>query len=116
MKRDYRDYLEDILTAIDETSKFTDGISYEAFTQDKMRVNAVIRSLEVLGEAAKKIPDDLRNQADEIPWKYMAGMRDKLIHEYFNVDLQMVWIVVKTEIPPIRPEIESLIKQLDNDT
>lgn len=109
MKRDYRDYLQDMLTAIDEAAEFTKGISFEAFTQDRRTVNAVIRSLEVLGEAAKHVPDDARGKAPNVPWKYMTGMRDKLIHAYFGVDLSIVWTVVKEELPPVRPEIEQLI-------
>lgn len=114
MKREYRDYLEDILTAIDETAEFTNNLSFEMFAHDRKTINAVIRSLEVLGEAAKRISDDLRAKAPEVPWKYMAGMRDKLIHEYFNVDLRIIWEVVKTELPPVRPHIQFLLEDLDN--
>lgn len=113
MRRDYRDYLQDMLTAIDEVAEFTEGISFEAFTQDRKTVNAVVRSLEVLGEAAKSIPEDLRANAPGVPWKYMAGMRDKLIHRYFGVDLSIVWTVVKDELPPLRPDIECLMSQLE---
>ena len=93
MNREYRDYLEDILTAIDESAEFTRGISFEVFTRDRKTINAVVRSLEVLGEAAKRIPGSLRAEAPGVPWKYMAKMRDKLVHEYFGVDLSIVWAV-----------------------
>lgn len=115
MKRDYRDYLEDILKAIDESAEFTMGISFEAFTQDRKTANAVVRSLEVLGEAAKRILDHLRAKAPDIPWRYMTGMRDKLIHEYFGVDLSIVWMVIKNELPPLRSEIERLITNLEQE-
>ncbi len=115
MIRDYHDYLNDILDAIDETDEFTEGMSYEAFAQDRKTINAVVRSLEVLGEAAKRIPDDLRALAPDVPWKRMAGMRDKLIHEYFGVDLSIVWAVSKDELPPLRPKIEGLLKNLANE-
>jgi len=92
--RECRDYLEDILTAVDECAEFTHGISFEAFAQDRKTINAVLGSLEVLGEAAKNIPEDSRAKAPDVPWKYMAGMRDKLIHEYFGLDLSIVWTVV----------------------
>lgn len=113
MTRDYRDYLQDVLTSIDETTAFAGGMSFEAFKQDRKTVNAVIRSLEVLGEAAKRIPDDLRALAPTVPWKRMAGMRDKLIHEYFGVDLSIVWAVVRDELPPLRPEIARLLADLE---
>lgn len=108
MKRDPGDYLADILAALDETAEFTAGMSFEAFARDRKTVNAVVRSLEVLGEAAKRIPDDLRAQAPAVPWKYMAGMRDKLIHAYFGVDLRIVWAAAREELPPLRGEIERL--------
>ena len=115
MTRDHLDYLEDILAAIDESAEFTSGISLEAFTQDRKTINAVVRSLDVLGEAAKRIPGDLRAKAPSVPWKYMAGMRDKLIHEYIGVDLSIVWTVVKIELPPLRPEIGRLIAELEKE-
>jgi len=115
VKRDYRDYLEDILTAIDESAEFTRGISFESFTQDRKTIHAVVRTLEVLGEAAKRIPVGLRAKAPGVPWKYMAGMRDKLIHEYFGVDLSIVWTVVKNELPPLRAEIECLMAKLEKE-
>lgn len=115
MKRDYRDYLEDVLTAVDETAEFTRGISFEEFTDDPKTINAVLRSLEVLGEAAKGIPDDVRAKAPGVPWKYMAGMRDKLIHEYFGVDLSIVWTVIKSELPPVRSEIQALMAKLEKE-
>jgi uncharacterized protein with HEPN domain len=76
-------------------------MSFQSFTVDRKTVNAVVRSLEVIGEAAKSIPESLRAQAPGVPWKYTAGMRDKLIHEYFGVDLGTVWTVIKDELPPL---------------
>jgi len=113
--REYRDYVEDILNAIDEVAEFTAGMSYEVFLQDRKTTNAVIRSLEVLGEAVKGIPEDIRAQAGGVPWKRMAGMRDKLIHEYFGVDLSIVWTVVNEELPPLRPSVEQLLGRLDTE-
>jgi uncharacterized protein with HEPN domain len=113
VKRDYRDYRQDILEAIDESTEFTNDISFEKFVRDRRTVNAVVRSLEVMGEAAMRIPDHLRSRAHGVPWKYMAAMRNKLIHEYFGVDLSIVWTVIKTELPPLRSEIERLLTELD---
>ena len=80
MMREYRDYIEDIIHAIDDTKEFTAELSYEEFTRDRKTINAVIRSLEVLGEATKRLPRHLTSRAPDVPWKRMAGMRDKLIH------------------------------------
>lgn len=115
MIREYGDYLKDILDAMDETAEFTEGMSFEVFAQDRKTINAVVRSLQVLGEAAKRIPDNLRAQTPDVPWKYMTGMRDKLLHEYFGVDLSIVWGVMKDELPPLRPAIERLLKRLEKE-
>ncbi len=112
MKRTYRDYIQDILLSIQEVEEFTDGMDFEEFVSDRKTVNAVIRSLEVMGEAAKKIPPEIRNRYPEIPWKYIAGMRDKLIHEYHGVDLEIVWEVINKEIPPLKPEFEKILEEL----
>ena len=89
-------------------------MSFDDFKQDKKTVNAVIRSLEIMGEAAKKIPDNLRRKYSKIPWKEMAGIRDKLIHEYHGVDLEIIWKVVKEELPPVKPNILKMLKELEH--
>ena len=114
-KRDFRDYIQDILDSIVEVKKFVEGMRFEDFTKDKKTVNAVIRSLEVIGEAAKKVPEDLREGYPQIPWKRMTGMRDKLIHEYFGIDLEIVWEAINNELPPIKPMIQKVLKDIENE-
>lgn len=114
-KRIYSDFVKDILNSINETEEFVEGMSYEEFVADQKTVNAVIRSLEVLGEAAKNIPDSLRKEYPQIPWSKTAGMRDKLIHEYFGVDLEIVWQVVHKDLPPIKPDIERMLRDLQEE-
>lgn len=113
MTRDLRDYIEDMLTSLDEVQEFTHGMSFDAFEEDRKTRNAVVRSLEVLGEAAKKLPESVQASAATIPWKQMAGMRDKLIHAYFGVDWQIVWLVATEELPPLRPALEDLRRQFE---
>jgi uncharacterized protein with HEPN domain len=113
MKGEWRDYLADILESALEVEIFIAGMSYDNFFRDKKTINAVIRSLEVMGEAAKRVPEDIRAKYPEIPWKRMAGMRDKLIHEYAGVDLETVWDVAKEELPAIKPMLERLKESLD---
>jgi len=108
MTRTLRDYLEDMWNAAKEVLEFTKGMSFEEFRRDRKTVNAVIRSLEVLGEAAKKIPENVRAKYPDVPWREIAGMRDKLIHEYHGVDLQIVWKTVQNEIPPLLPILERM--------
>ena len=109
-KRDYRDYIQDILDSIRESSRFIEGMEFEDFAEDKKTINAVVRSLEVIGEAAKKIPDSLREKYPLIPWKRMAGMRDKLIHEYWGTDLEIVWEVINNDLPPIISLIQKVME------
>lgn len=112
MKRSYMDYMEDILSSTQEIEEFTEGMSFDEFLRDRKTINAVLRSLEVMGEAVKKIPDGIRSKYPEIPWKYIAGMRDKLIHEYHGVDLEIVWKVIEEEIPPLKPEFEKMLEEM----
>lgn len=115
-KRVFGDYIQDIIEALWEVEDFTAELQYEDFVKDKKTINAVVRSLEVIGEATKKIPDSLRLTYPEIPWKRMAGMRDKLIHEYFGIDLEIVWEVINSELPPIKPLIQKVLDDIESET
>lgn len=112
MKRILGDYVQDILDAINDAKDFTKGMKLQDFIGDKKTIYAVVRSLEVIGEATKKIPNDMRAEYPDIPWKRMAGMRDKLIHDYFGVDLEIVWEAVKNELPPIEPLIQKVLDDI----
>ena len=114
MTRDFTDYITDIIDSVAEITEFIEGLDYEMFSEDRKTTNAVIRSLEVIGEAAAKIDQDLRDRYPEIPWVRMAGMRNKLIHEYFGVDLEIVWEVCTAEIPPLKPSLKKMLKELEN--
>ena len=100
--KDYGDYLNDILNSICEIEEFVKGMTFHKFVHDRKTVNAVIRSIEVMGEAAKNIPESFRKKHPNIPWKKMAGMRDKLIHEYFGVDLEIVWQMIENNLPSLK--------------
>ncbi len=106
------DYLQDILDAMGKASEFLEGFDLQAFTRDDKTSFAVIRSLEIIGEAAKKIPAPLRRKYPGIPWKNLAGMRDKLIHDYVGVSLEVVWRTVTEDIPAVRPALLEMLERV----
>ena len=109
MRRDYRLYLDDILEAIAKIQKYTEGLSIEQFKDDDKTYDAVIRNFAVIGEAAKHIPPNVRKKIPDVPWRQMAGMRDKLIHEYFGVDLDIVWQTIQEDLTPLEISIKAII-------
>jgi uncharacterized protein with HEPN domain len=111
-KREYRDYLKDILDSINDIESFVGDMSFEDFKRDKKTIYAVVRGIEVMGEAAKKIPKTLKDKYREIPWKKMAGMRDKLIHEYFGVDVEILWKTIKDDLPSVKPLVQELLESM----
>lgn len=108
MKRDYSLYLKDILAAFNSIEDFVKGLNFEEFTADDKTSSAVIRKFEIIGEATKQLPEELRNKYPDIPWKEMAGMRDRLIHFYFGIDYKLVWETIKTRIPTIKMHIKNI--------
>ncbi len=101
-------YLADMREAAQAALEFTDAIGREAFLADKMRIYAVVRSLEVLGEAAKRVSEAAKAAEPQIPWKRVAGLRDKLIHDYGNVDAVRVWNIVEGELPALVAALQRL--------
>jgi len=112
IKRVYTDYVQDILDSINDIENFIKGMNFNDFKNDRKTINAVIRSIEVIGEASKKIPKSIRERHPDIPWKKIAGMRDKLIHEYFGIDLEILWKVAKEEIKKLEPGIKQILSDL----
>lgn len=115
MKREIGDYVQDIVEAMNNAIKFVDDMSYDEFIQDTKTIYAVVRSIEIIGEAVKNIPEDVKKNYPRIPWKDMAGMRDKLIHEYFGVRPERVWETVKRDIPNLNPLFEKMLSEIEKE-
>lgn len=105
-----REYLRHILVEVDYLLDQKAGLSYERFATDETLQRAFVRSLTIIGEAAKKVPGPFKEEHPDVEWRAMAGMRDRLIRNYFGVDYELVWDVIGTRIPSLRRQIESILK------
>lgn len=108
-QRDDRVYLRHILEGTERIERYLKGVDQSGFREDTLRQDGVIRQLEVIGEAVKQLSEDLRASYEDVPWKDIAGMRDKLIHHYFGVDLDAVWEAATKDIPRLQQQVESIL-------
>ncbi len=108
-------FLEDILESIEKIEEYTASIDEENFYENTIIQDAVLRRLEIIGEAVKNIPDDFRGKYPDVPWKQIAGMRDVLIHAYFGVNLKRVWKVIEEDIQDLKLKILEILEELEAD-
>ena len=111
-ERNPADYLRDILEVAEKISQFINGFNYETFCADKKTVFAVVRGLEIVGEAVRNIPPSFRAKHPEIPWQFMTGMRDRLIHDYGGVNLVIFWNAAGSELPKLEPRLREMLDEL----
>ncbi|MBZ5562272.1 MAG: DUF86 domain-containing protein [Acidobacteriia bacterium] len=109
MPRDYKVHLEDILEAIQKIRNYTSGHTLKTFAQDAKTLDAVVRNLEVIGEATKKVPEKMRAEHPEVDWRRIAGLRDILVHEYFRVDVEIIWDIVQNKLETLEAGIKSIL-------
>lgn len=112
MPREYRLYLADIAANAQFIEDNTRGHTYDSFVEDEVCLRAVLQGLIVIGEAVKHIPDEVRRQAPDVPWREIAGTRDIIVHGYFALNLPIIWDIVRGEIPSLRQHVERLLNEL----
>jgi len=111
-ERAYRDYLQDIIDHADKAMQFVQGVSFDDFGDNEEKIFAVVKTLEIIGEATRHLPKSMRDRYRAIPWKQVTGMRDRLSHEYFKVDLEVVWRTVHEDLPPLRDTVKKILADL----
>jgi uncharacterized protein with HEPN domain len=110
--RSYKLYLEDILVAIKKIDAYSRGLTLVRLKRDKMVIDAIVRNLEIIGEASKNIPNKIRDKSPDIEWKKICGLRDILAHEYFGVDVQILWDIIRSKLPDLKKKITRLLKSI----
>ncbi len=110
MKKNNNIYLKHILDAVLRIEEYTQNVHKEQFKENKMMQAAVIREIEIIGEAAKRLTNEFKQKYSNVPWKQMAGMRDKVIHDYFGVDIDIVWNTVKKDIPLLKSHFNIILE------
>jgi len=111
MKREYEDYLHDMLENAEKALSFVQGLDYDRFCKDDKAMYAVIRAFEIIGEAARQIPEDIRAANTEIPWREIMGMRNKLTHEYFGVNTKVIWRTVQEDLPVMILALRNMLRK-----
>jgi uncharacterized protein with HEPN domain len=113
MNRTIKDSLQDILDAINNAEEFIKGFDFDTFESDQKTIFAVTRAIEIIGEASKQIPPEFKEKYPHIPWKEVAGMRDKMIHHYFGINLKILWNTANNDLQPLKVTIETMLDTLN---
>ena len=107
-RRDPDLLVQDMLDATRKIEMYTDGLDHSAFLRDEKTADAVVRNLEVLGEAARQMPDDFTKRNPNVPWNQIAGLRNRIVHDYFGLDLEIIWQIIQHDLPPLKTQLQKL--------
>lgn len=108
-KRDWKILLEDIIESIDKIEKYTAGMSFEEFETNNLIIDAVVRNIEIIGEASKNVPFEVQNQLPDIPWQKLRGIRNRIVHDYFDVDRTIIWHIVSAELSTLKKSLKQYL-------
>ena len=111
-KRDWKILFEDIIESINKIEEYSGNLTFEDFAQTPLVIDAVVRNIEIIGEASKNIPEEIQNKFTDIPWQKMKGIRNRIVHEYFSVDISIIWFITQNELDSLK---NSLQKHLNED-
>lgn len=111
-KRGIKLYLEDIQDSIRKIEKYTRGLDFEKFSRDEEKIDAVVRNLSIIGEAVRNIPKDMKAKNPEVAWNEIKGMRNKVVHEYFGIDEEILWKTIQNDLPIFKKQIAKLLKSV----
>jgi len=109
--RDWRIRIEDILGAIAKVQRYTETLSQDQFLEDEKTLDAAVRNMIVIGEAARHVPDEIMQRYPDIPWRRMQGLRNLAVHEYFGVDSAILWETIKRDLPPLLPHLRRILEE-----
>ena len=112
-KRDHKLFIKDIIAAMESIEEFVGNMALNELQADEKTSSAVIRKFEIIGEAVKYMPNNVKEKYKDIQWKSMAGMRDRLIHAYFGIDYNLVWAAIKNEIPKLKPKLKKVLSSME---
>jgi uncharacterized protein with HEPN domain len=110
-ERNWKLFVMDILESINKIEKYIEGLNYEQFVKDEKTKDAVVRNLEIIGEAANQIPKEIQQKFSNVPWAQIIAMRNRMIHGYFAIDYRIVWDIVKIDIPLLKKELELILRK-----